>query len=475
MAGASFSFLAFSAVVILLSYLGRHQAWRQAVLLSASLVFLYLCADRQSLVPLIAFVALGYIGLKFVESGRTYIATPMVVVTILIYVWLKKYTFLPSSFLLRISYTTLGLSYIFFRIIHLLEDAKADALPGKVGVVSYLVYTLSFTTLIAGPIQRYQEFDKSQREARRPSVVAAGVAIERIIIGLFKTNVMALVFSTLQAGAINRIMPAMPWETRVSQGAIMIASYPLFLYCNFSGYIDIVIGIARLIGLTLPENFDRPFSADNFIDFWNRWHITLSTWLKTYVFFPLVMALMNRFPAESLAPLWGVAAFFVTFFLVGAWHGRTSAFLFFGVLQGLGVSMNKLYQIVMDASLGRRRTKVLASNIFYVAVCRGLTFTWFAFTCAWFWSSWSNLHALAKAMGASAILASLAVILIAATLGLALWEAGRAALLSVHWRNQVVLRSRYVRTAWCTALMLITVAAGLLLHQQAPEIVYKAF
>jgi alginate O-acetyltransferase complex protein AlgI len=475
MAGASLSFLAFAAIVVLFSNLAQRMAWRQGVLLTASLVFLWLCAAGQSLLPLIAFLGLGYLGLKLIESGRIRTATPMVVVTVLIYVWLKKYTFLPSELFLRVSYTTLGLSYIFFRIVHLLEDAKSGMLPGRVGLISYLLYTLNFTSLVAGPIQRYQDFDKSQHQARRPSVVRAGLAIERIVTGFFKTNVLALLFSMLQSGAMNQVMTATQWETRVIQGAVVIASYPFFLYCNFSGYIDIVIGIAWLIGINLPENFDRPFAADSFIDFWNRWHITLSTWLKTYVYNPLLLGLMRRCPSESLAPIWGVVAFFVTFFLVGAWHGVTSAFLFFGVLQGLGVSMNKLYQIALVARLGRKRVKALISNGVYVAVCRGLTFTWFAFTLIWFWSSWSKLGGLAKTMGASAIVASLFLTLVAATVGLALWEAGRNALLSFRWGEHVVLRSRYTRTAWCTVIALITIATGLLIRQQAPEIVYKAF
>ena len=475
MAGTSFSFLAFAIAVILLSNLVDRKAWRQLVLLAASLIFLWLGTSGESLLPLAAFVGLGYIGLKLVQTGRVKTATPMVVGTILIYIWLKKYTFLPSSSFLRFSYSTLGLSYIFFRVIHLLVDAENDALPGPVGPIAYLIYTLNFTSLIAGPIQRYQEFHKSQKEAGRPAVVRAGRATGRIITGFFKTNVMAVVFSAVHSGAMNRIISATLWESRVLEGAVVIASYPFFIYCNFSGYIDIVIGIAQLIGLDLPENFDRPFSADSFIGFWNRWHITLSMWLKTYVYNPLLMTLMRRFPSESLVPVWGVIAFFVTFFLVGAWHGRTSTFLFFGVLQGLGVSMNKLYEIALAAGIGRKRMKKLTSNAFYIAVSRGLTFTWFAFTVLWFWSNWSSLEGLARAMGASAVLASLSVVLIGATVGLALWETGRATLLRIKWGGQVVLTSRYTQTAWCTALALITIATGLVIRQQAPEIVYKAF
>ena len=76
--------------------------------------------------------------------------------------------------------------------------------------------------------------------------------------------------------------------------------YPLFLYANFSGYIDIVIALARLMRVRLPENFDRPFSASSFLDFWNRWHITLSKWLKTYVYNPLLVALMRRISSLTI-------------------------------------------------------------------------------------------------------------------------------------------------------------------------------
>jgi D-alanyl-lipoteichoic acid acyltransferase DltB (MBOAT superfamily) len=475
MAGASLSFLAFGAVVILLCNLLDRPAWRQFLLLAASAVFLWMCAEGESLIPLLAFVGLGYAGLKLVESGRMRSAAPMIVVTLLIFVWLKKYTFLPSFLFLQHPYTTLGLSYILFRVIHLMADAHSGELAGPVGLASYLTYTLNFTSLIAGPIQRYQEFDRTCQESRRPSVIRAGQAIERIIVGFFKANVLALAFSMLKSGAINQLTTAAHWDTRVLAGAVVVASYPFFLYCNFSGYIDIVIGLARLIGITLPENFDRPFSADSFIGFWSRWHITLSTWLKIYVYNPLLMALMRRFPALSLAPVWGVSAFFVTFFLVGAWHGQTPAFLFFGVLQGLGVSMNKLYEIVVAKKLGRKRTMALMSNGPYIAICRGLTFTWFAFTLMWFWGDWTQLAKLEASVGAAGAAAALLLILIAAIAGLALWEAARNVFLKGEWQAQVILQSRYVRTAWCTVLVLISTAAELLLQQQAPEIVYKTF
>jgi len=168
-------------------------------------------------------------------------------------------------------------------------------------------------------------------------------------------------------------------------------AYPIFLYCNFSGYIDIIIAIARLMRLQLPENFNRPFSSTSFIDFWNRWHITLSTWLKTYVYNPLMVTLMRHCDSVELEPHLGVACFFVTFFLIGLWHGRTSEFLFFGLLQGGGVAINKLWQIYIAKALGRKRYKEVARKHLYAIFSRGLTYTWFSFTLFWFWGEWALL------------------------------------------------------------------------------------
>jgi alginate O-acetyltransferase complex protein AlgI len=251
--------------------------------------------------------------------------------------------------------------------------------------------------------------------------------------------------------------------------------YPFFLYANFSGYIDIVIALARLMRVRLPENFDRPFSASSFLDFWNRWHITLSTWLKTYVYNPLLVTLMRRVSSLTLQPLLGVFCFFVTFFLVGVWHGRTSEFILFGVLQGAGVAINKLWQLGLTRLLGRKGYKAVATNSFYVALGRGLTFSWFAFTLFWFWGSWKQIDKLFHAIGVMQWLAVWLAIWLCATVVLAAWESLRAALLSIKTSDGPVLISRYARVVYASTLGLAAFVMTVLANQPAPEIVYKGF
>src|SRR5260370_33440031 len=108
---------------------------------------------------------------------------------------------------------------------------------------------------------------------------------------------------------------------------------------------DIVIGKGVLRGQELAENFDRPFSARTFLEFWQRWHMTLSQWFKISLFNPLVMLLMSCFPAPALTAYLGVLAFFITFLVMGIWHGTTAVFVVYGLLMGAGASINKLWQV----------------------------------------------------------------------------------------------------------------------------------
>jgi alginate O-acetyltransferase complex protein AlgI len=480
MGGASVQFLGFAAIVAIAFNLGaRSIGWRQAVLLLASLSFLlFFSLNPLAYLPFVGFLLFGFLSLRLMQRGVGSAAFVTILVAgIAAFIWLKKYTFIPSPLLLPFSYFTLGLSYIFFRVLHLIIDAKDGGIPEKVGLVSYLNYTLNFTTLVSGPIQRYQDF-AAMHLAPVPlplNIVITGEAIERIVVGFFKVNVLSLALSAIHNQAIANLSSGMTLTQRVLNGIVIGSSYPVYLYCNFSGYIDMVIGIARFIRIELPENFRRPFASDNFMNFWSRWHITLSEWLKTYVYNPVLIALMRRFPSASAEPFLGVFAFFVTFFLVGVWHGQTPEFLFFGVLQGGGVSAVKFYQVLMTKWLGKKQYRAFSNNPVYNAFARGLTFTWFAFTLLWFWSSSTQLKTILKVVGPDGFVIACGVVFLGATLVLAAWEALREQLLSWRRNDTPILTTRYARTAWGTALIVITAAVIGLLNAPAPDIVYKGF
>ena len=379
MSTASISFLAFSAIAALLYHLARPVWWRTSVLLIGNFYFLSTFSPGVvSLMPMLAFVVVSYAGIRIVQaapSSRSY--WPIMALVLASFFWLKKYWFLGVFGFLDTPYATIGLSYMLFRAVHLLIDARGGDLPDRIHPVAYANYLLNFTTLVSGPIQRYQEFAAQLSKPRASlSFVIAGRAVERIVRGLLKMIVFAQLAFLVHARAADGLSAPVRLDELVWMTLVAIVSYTVFLYFNFSGYTDIVIGIARFFGLELPENFNRPFSARNFMEFWTRWHMSLSNWFKIYLYNPMLKALMRRFPSPSIEPFLGVACFTITFFLIGLWHGQTSIFALYGLILGLGVSCNKLYQIVIAKLIGRPRYRALASNPVYRALACGLTFTW---------------------------------------------------------------------------------------------------
>ncbi len=475
---ASLQFVGFGLIAALLVNLNRSRVWRSAILLLASLAFLFLLArSTVALLPLAGFLILGYASILLLKQGKIRLVSVLVVIVVLTYACLKKYTFLPESSFISHPYFTLGLSYIFFRVLHLIIEVGDGADQPSLSIGTYLLYTLNFTTLVSGPIQRYDDFARDQFAAEPlplgPRVI--GLQVERIIRGFVKVNVIAMFLYAAQQDALSHLSQPLPLSARLLAAFELAVIYPFFLYSNFSGYIDIVIGLARLMRIRLTENFNRPFSADSFIEFWSRWHITLSLWLKTYVYNPLLMALMRRIESPALVPYLGVVSFFVTFFLVGIWHGRTSEFLVFGILQGGGVAVNKLWQVWLTKIRGRKGYRELAAQPLYIAFGRGLTFTWFALTLFWFWASWQQLHVVLHGIGMVQWCCVWFAVWIVATAVLATWETVRAGLLSLGGKEAPILVSRYARVVYASAFALVAFVLSVLLNHPAPDLVYKAF
>ena len=478
MDSASFQFVLLGIIVALISNFSRSRAWRSGVLMLASVIFILLNdKDPISLLPLAGFLLLGYVCMLLIQKAGGRILAWILPIIILVYIWLKKYTFLPEESFIPGPYFVLGLSYIFFRVLHLLIEAPERGQTDRVNLFSYLLYTLNFTTFVSGPIQRYDEFARDQF-ATDPiplDVRTIGFQLERILRGMFKVNIVAVLLNAYHLDALARISGPWPVSFKIWAALQLSLLYPLFLYANFSGYIDIVIALARLMRLRLPENFDRPFATSSVLDFWNHWHMTLSHWLKTYVYNPLLLFLMRRFPSPKLDPFLGVICFFVTFFLMGVWHGRTSELIVFGLLTGGGISINKLWQIGLIRKLGRKGYKTLAGNPVYKSFGRGLNFVWFAFTLFWFWASWTQINSVFSSLTAIQWLGvALSAWLIATTV-LAAWEELRKVLLSMKTRTEPVLTTRYARMVYASLFGLAIVVFTLLLDQAAPEIVYRAF
>lgn len=469
----SWSFLAFAAIGALAYNLNSAYAWRSAVLIVCNLAFVAsFAASPATLAPFGLFLLAGYAAIGAAKRRPESLAI-LLGVLIAAFFWLKQYAFVPHGLFLTAPYVTIGLSYVFFRVLHLVIDARDERTP-MVGLVDYINYTLNFTCLFAGPIQRFDDYKRTAKDAPAAlDLPVLAASAERILIGLAKVMVLASILAKIRTNLLAEAQLSDQVVLSALYLAGAIATFPVYLYWNFSGYVDVVIGVARWFRIELPENFNKPFLAASFIDYWNRWHMTLSNWLKTYVYNPLLMTLMRRYRSPKLEPYFGAAALFVTFFLIGAWHGQTTAFLMFGVLNGAGVAINQLYRTRMVKRMGRKPYNELCKRATYTALCRGFTLSWVAFTLIWFWAPWGQIAGLSAKLGVFGVSLSLTVVFLACTVSLWLLIGGREWLAKGAIGR--VLAAPLPRAIGASAAVGCIALAQIVLQSPAPEIIYKSF
>ncbi len=230
----------------------------------------------------------------------------------------------------------LGFSYLAFRLIHTIRDRQSGRLPSAT-LAEFLIYAVFFPAFGSGPIDRLERFLKDLRSPAPLDSGETGEALRRLIIGLFKKFAVA---DTLAIIALNTqvaeqvIRPGWLW--------VMLYAYTLQIYFDFSGYTDIAIGTARVLGIRLPENFNNPYGRANLTLFWNNWHMTLTNWVRAYFFNPVTRWLrVNR---KEISPS---AVMFIgqtgTMLLIGLWHGVTVNFIIWGLWHGLGLFIQNRY------------------------------------------------------------------------------------------------------------------------------------
>ena len=226
----------------------------------------------------------------------------------------------------------LGFSYIAFRLIHVLRDKQMGRLP-PLSLPEFATYAVFFPALAAGPIDRAERFTQDLRKDFSLTQDETLLAGQRIFLGLFKKFVIA---DTLALIALNE---ALAVQVRTTGWMwIVVYAYAFQIYFDFSGYTDIAIGIARLVGIQLPENFAAPYTKPNLTQFWNNWHMTLTQWFRAYFFNPF-----NRWMRSyKTIPAWMMilAGQVATMLLIGLWHGITLNFIFWGLWHGVGLFLH---------------------------------------------------------------------------------------------------------------------------------------
>jgi D-alanyl-lipoteichoic acid acyltransferase DltB (MBOAT superfamily) len=227
---------------------------------------------------------------------------------------------------------SLGLSFYTFQSLTYTIDLYRRDGEGTQNLLVYLSAVTFFPTLQAGPITRVSELIQQFAKPRILDRVEGGHAFFLIGTGLLKK---ALIADFLAENLVNRVFDT-PKLYSGAEVLIAVYAYSLQLYYDFSGYTDIARGVAQLLGIRLPINFDRPYSATNLTDFWRRWHISFSNWLRDYLYFSLPGARGKIMPYLNLV---------ITMLLGGLWHGLTWTFAVWGLLHGAVLALTRLYMV----------------------------------------------------------------------------------------------------------------------------------
>jgi D-alanyl-lipoteichoic acid acyltransferase DltB (MBOAT superfamily) len=262
----------------------------------------------------------------------------------------------------------LGLSfYAFQSLTYTIDIYRQDAKPAT-SYIAYIASVSFFPTTLAGPITRVSSLVPQMLRQAKLSPQDGGRALFLIGMGLMKKLLIA---DYLAENLVNRVFDL---PKLYSSGEVLMASYgyAFQLYYDFSGYTDIALGAALLLGMKLPKNFDAPYTAENLSEFWRKWHISFSNWLRDYLYFSLPGARSKWLPYPNLI---------ITMALGGLWHGANWTFIVWGLLHGIGQAVFRGYRALRGAAFTPSKHP-LARAARILVTFHFVTLTWIFFRAA---------------------------------------------------------------------------------------------
>jgi membrane protein involved in D-alanine export len=320
----------FSAIVI------RRKLLSNLLLIIGSIVVLTTITNIYSIGILLLISSFVYYGGRFLKQKKQNKKHLFLFVSLLICLFvIKNYKIADLELLHRI-----GLSYILFRLIHFLVDSSKNKIQ-DFNLITFLNYIIFFPSFIAGPIDEYNNFAYWVGQKRRPYKWALiKIGSFKLFLGIVKKFFLVPIILN-QALDFSFFEGTMLWQEGLFYSLILYSFYILF---DFSGYSDIAIGTAYLIGIKMPENFNNPYFSSSLSVFWKKWHMTFSNFLFKYLFKPIVTNLSKYFK-NSPRLLVSSIGYLLTFMICGIWHGNTLNFFYWGLWHGVGLILFKLWEV----------------------------------------------------------------------------------------------------------------------------------
>lgn len=371
----SFAFLIFFALVILGTFIIQHFLTdrTERIFLLCMSYFFYGWWDWRFCFLLLFVTIISYITAMLSKNKAAYVlgvSVPLAVLGVF-----KYFNFFVSSLGLT-QFSTLkiilpvGISFYTFQALSYVIDVHREKIPPERDFIRLALYIAFFPQLVAGPIVRASDFLPQLRDnSRKLTAQNFCTGIQIIAMGFFKKAVLADHLSVF-VDDVFRVPLAFHWATII----LAVISYSLQIYFDFSGYSDIATGCAKCLGYDFVRNFNLPYISQSISEFWRRWHISLSGWLKDYLYIPLGGNRCSKF--RQLMNL------MITMLLGGLWHGANWTFVFWGGLNGLALCCEKLF--ARKESQHGKFTAFLK----IIAVFAFISFTWIFFRAENFSASW---------------------------------------------------------------------------------------
>ena len=376
MSFASLEFIAFFIIVLLGTVTLQRissQRSKQIFLLVAS-YFFYGYWDWRFCFLLMFVTAAAYVTALY--SGKKAVFVTGITVPLIVLGVFKYFNFFLSSFAALLGRSSIGMlniilpvgiSFYTFQALSYMIDVKRRRIAAEKDFIKLALYISFFPQLVAGPIIKAKDFLPQLYEDRKTTLKGLECGFQLMVFGLFKKLVLADHMSVF-VDDVFYAPSAFHWTTLI----LAVVSYSLQIYFDFSGYSDIAIGCAKCLGYDFQPNFDLPYISQNVTEFWRRWHISLSTWLKEYLYIPLGG---NRKGKRRQ-----YINLFVTMLLGGLWHGANWTFVFWGGINGLALCADKLRKRDCRSVIGKAACVIMTYCF--------ITFTWIFFRADTFATAW---------------------------------------------------------------------------------------
>lgn len=331
---ASITFLYYFLPIFLILYFIFPKKYKNIILLIFSFIFYFYGEPKYILLMLIEVFFSYFMTLSLEKNKSKNLLGIIISFHIFLLCVFKYFNFIITNInsifggnisLLNIV-LPIGISFYTFQIISYEVDVYRGKVKASKSLIDYMTYVFLFPQLIAGPIVRYETISK-ELKSRKVTLEDFSYGVNRFIIGLFKKVVIANNIGEL-CNILNNSS-----EVSVLLYWVLGISYMLQIYFDFSGYSDIAIGIGRMIGFKFPENFNYPYIANSVTDFWRRWHMTLSSWFRDYVYIPL--------GGNRVSTLKHIRNILVVWMLTGLWHGASWNFIIWGIYFGVILIIEK--------------------------------------------------------------------------------------------------------------------------------------